>query len=88
MKRQAPVKVFSGVMKFFGKVAGLFGPKGKAVGVGLQAGAAVMDSLTPPPEPVTGKDLNPATYLNMDNGLNSLLLAQAFDDLRPIDTNS
>jgi hypothetical protein len=70
------------IFGFAGKVAGHAGPKGKIAGAVLGGVSSVMEMLSPPPDPISGKNLNPATYLNMDNGLDIPNVTKLVNDLR------
>lgn len=50
------------------KVASFLGAVGAALG--LRSG--LIDTLVQRPEPLSGKNLNPSTFMNMDNGLNEI----------------
>lgn len=50
-------------------MAGHLGPKGQTAGAVLNYAGNNLDFLTPTLKPISNKALNPATYLNMDNGL-------------------
>jgi hypothetical protein len=54
-------------LKIFGSVATYFGPYGQAIGGGLGLFGGMIDVLTPQLKPVTFKDLNPISYINLQN---------------------
>ena len=69
LSKQAPLKMASSFLKVFGTAASFFGPKGEVAGAALNFAGQAVDFFTPSASPVSGKQLNPATYLNMNNEL-------------------
>lgn len=82
MRNLLPFRIVGKIVGFAGKVASNFGPKGQIAGAVLGGASSTIGLLTSPPEPLAGKDLTPATYLNMDNGLNIRKAAEVISQLR------
>ena len=59
------------VFKFIGGAASYFGPEGEVVGASLNFVAGGIDSLTKNKESLSQAKFNPATYIDLDNGLAS-----------------
>lgn len=69
LSKQAPFKIASNILKLFGTAASFFGPKGEVAGAALNFAGQAVDFFTPSVSPLSRKELNPATYLNMNNEL-------------------
>ncbi len=65
MKSQAILRGISSALKIVGSVANYFGPYGQAIGGALSLGGGVIDVLSPHRQPLSFKELNPISYINL-----------------------
>jgi hypothetical protein len=59
-------------LKIFGSISTYFGPYGQAIGGALGLSGGMIDVFTPQLKPVSFKDLNPISYINLKDKESSL----------------